>query len=183
MKIYTRGGDQGETSLWGQAGEKRIRKDRARVEAYGSVDEANAILGLCVAAARDPELSELLQDIQHRLFGLGSDLATLNEARRIHVTDDDVAGLEAAIDRLEGELPPLRHFILPGGGELASRLHQARTVVRRAERRVVSLYQDEPGPPVHLRYLNRLSDLLFVMARASNQREGVVEVQARFRRS
>ncbi|MCL5967402.1 MAG: cob(I)yrinic acid a,c-diamide adenosyltransferase [Firmicutes bacterium] len=183
MKIYTKGGDQGETSLWGQAGEKRIRKDRTRVEAYGTIDEANAVLGLCRTVARDPELADVLQNVQHRLFGLGSDLATLNEARRIHVTDEDVTELEAIIDRLEGQLPPLRNFILPGGGELASRLHQARTVVRRAERRVVSLYQDEPGPPVHLRYLNRLSDLLFVMARASNQREGVVEVQARFRRS
>lgn len=181
MKIYTKGGDQGETSLWGQAGEKRIGKDEARVEAYGTVDEANAVLGLARTVPADPELAAMLEEIQHRLFGLGSDLATLNDARRHHVTDDDVNRLESFIDALEETLPTLRHFILPGGTELASRLHLARTVTRRAERRLVALYRMEPGPAVHLRYLNRLSDLLFVMARAANARAGVVDIEARFR--
>jgi cob(I)alamin adenosyltransferase len=182
VKIYTRGGDQGQTSLWGQAGEKRIAKDAIRVEAYGTVDEANAVLGLCRTASADPELSAILEEAQHRLFGLGSDLATLNEARRIHVTDRDVERLEGLIDSLDATLPTLRHFILPGGGELASYLHLARTVVRRAERRVVALYGLEPGPSAHLRFLNRLSDLLFVMARAANQRAGIADVEADFRR-
>src|SRR5579875_1508481 len=181
MKIYTKGGDGGDTSLWGQAGEKRIGKEQARVEAYGTVDEANAVLGLCRTACADPDLAAILEEVQHRLFGLGSDLATRNEARRHHVRDADVERLEGHIDALEETLPTLRHFILPGGTELASRLHLARTVVRRAERRVVALYRSEPGPATHLRYLNRLSDLLFVMARAANQRAATADIEARFR--
>jgi cob(I)alamin adenosyltransferase len=180
VKIYTRTGDQGETSLWGVAGEKRIAKDSLRVEAYGSVDEANAWLGVARAALSDPDLDGMLGEVQHRLFALGSDLATLNRKRQHHLTDEDVARLEATIDRYDAELPPLVQFVLPGGTAAAAALHGARTVVRRAERRVIALYREEEGPGTHVRYLNRLSDLLFTMARVANLRAGRDDVPAVF---
>jgi cob(I)alamin adenosyltransferase len=181
VKIYTKTGDAGETSLWGQAGERRIRKDDLRVEAYGTVDEANANLGLARATLDSGRLGEQLEQIQHRLFALGADLATLNPRRQHHVTAEDVAQLEHWIDEWEATLPPLRHFVLPGGTRAASALHVARTVVRRAERRVVALYRQEPGPPEHVAFLNRLSDLLFVMARVANHQAGRGDVEAQFR--
>jgi cob(I)alamin adenosyltransferase len=181
VKIYTKKGDAGETSLWGQAGERRIGKDDLRVEAYGTVDEANAALGLARATLENGPLAERLEQIQHRLFALGADLATLNPRRQHHVTPEDVARLEEWIDEWDATLPPLKHFVLPGGTPAASALHLARTVVRRAERRVVALYRQEPGPPEHVAFLNRLSDLLFVMARVANHQAGRGDVAAQFR--
>lgn len=181
MKIYTKRGDGGQTSLWGQSGEQRIAKNDARVEAYGTVDEANAVLGVARAALTTSALAGQLEEIQHRLFGLGADLSTLNPRRQHHITDEDVARLEGWIDAWEATLPPLQHFILPAGSPGASLLHQARTVVRRAERRVVSLYQETAGPAEHVRFLNRLSDLLFVMARVANREAAGGDVEAQFR--
>jgi cob(I)alamin adenosyltransferase len=181
VKIYTKRGDGGQTSLWGQSGEQRIAKNDARVEAYGTVDEANAVLGVARTALTTSALAEQLEEIQHRLFGLGADLSTLNPRRQHHITDEDVARLEGWIDAWEATLPPLQHFILPAGSPGASLLHQARTVVRRAERRVVSLYQETAGPTEHVRFLNRLSDLLFVMARVANREAAGGDVEAQFR--
>lgn len=179
MKIYTKGGDAGETSLFGG---QRVRKDASRVEAYGAVDELNAILGLAVAELEDKDLIELLRVIQASLFDLGGELATPDVEERQErgkamprVSEPDVAEFESWIDRLEGELEPLRSFVLPGGARAAALLHLARTICRRAERRVVSLSEKEAVQPVVLRYLNRLSDLLFVLARVVNRRRGVVE--------
>ncbi|MEM1212229.1 MAG: cob(I)yrinic acid a,c-diamide adenosyltransferase [Planctomycetota bacterium] len=181
MKLYTKRGDDGETDLFGG---QRVAKDQRRVEAYGSVDELNAALGLAIAAcgsdAGESRVGAVLQGLQHRLFDLGADLATppgtpgAGKVRRIVM--EDVEPLEAQIDELDAALPPLRAFILPGGTELAARLHVARTVARRAERRVVSLMQaEEVGEPI-AKYLNRISDLLFVLARAANQAAGVADV-------
>ncbi len=180
MKIYTRTGDQGDTSLWGVAGEKRIAKDSVRVEAYGTVDEANAVLGVVRSQLGGGPVDALLETVQHRLFSLGSDLATENPRRQHHVDDGDVAALEAAIDAYDAELPALKQFVLPAGAPAAASLHVARTVVRRAERRVVALYRLEPGPAVHVRYLNRLSDLLFTLARVVNHQQGGGDVLAVF---
>lgn len=181
MKIYTKTGDAGDTGLWGQAGEQRIPKDAPRVEAYGTVDEANATIGLARAllGAEHP-LADTLSHIQHRLFALGADLATLNPKRRHHIGSDDVAYLEAAIDGLSETLPPLRQFVLPAGTPASAALHQSRTVVRRAERRLIALYREEAGPPEHIQFLNRLSDLLFTMARSANQLAGEGDVPAEF---
>ncbi len=179
MKIYTKGGDAGETSLFGG---QRVRKDASRVEAYGAVDELNAILGLAAAELEDKDLIEHLRVIQASLFDLGGELATPDAEERQQrgkamprVSEPDVAELESWIDRLEGELEPLRSFVLPGGARAAALLHLARTICRRAERRVVSLSEKEAVQPVVLRYLNRLSDLLFVLARVVNRRSDVVE--------
>jgi cob(I)alamin adenosyltransferase len=184
MKLYTRTGDEGTTALYGGA---RVSKDAKRVEAYGTVDEANAILG--VARAQLGILStfdRLLAELQSALFDVGADLATPLEAGRyreaiVPLAAADVARLEAEIDRLEAELPPLRAFILPGGHPAAASLHHARTVVRRAERHVVELAQHEALNPQVLVFLNRLSDLLFVLARAANAAAGTrdLEWQAR----
>ena len=175
MKIYTRTGDAGETSLFDGT---RVKKSDARVDAYGEVDELNAWLGLARASSLPSELDEELVHIQRDLFALGARLADPAERIADRVTkatlaDDDIDRLELLIDRLEAELPPLRRFILAGGSPAGAALHVARTVCRRAERRMVSL---EPRvDPVLLRYMNRLSDLLFVLARATNQRVGVPE--------
>jgi len=177
VKIYTRTGDAGETSLFGGT---RVSKSDPRVETYGDVDELNAWLGLArasrVDAAIDPEIVQLQRD----LFALGAQLADPADKIAPRVTkaiigDADVERLEAAIDRLEAELPPLRRFILAGGTPAGAALHVARTVCRRAERRMVAL--DPPIDPVLLRYVNRLSDLLFVMARVANHRGGVPETE------
>ena len=175
MKIYTRTGDTGETSLFGGT---RVGKDDARVHAYGEVDELNAHLGVARASAADADVDAELVHLQRDLFALGAQLA--DPARRVtdksaktHLGDDDVARLEQLIDRLEAELPPLRNFILAGGTPCGAALHVARAVCRRAERTMVAL---EPAvDPVLLRYINRLSDLLFVLARAANLRGGTTE--------
>lgn len=178
MKIYTRTGDAGETSLFDNS---RVSKAHPRVDAYGEVDELNAALGIARAAeAVDPDIADALAHIQRDLFAIGAQLADPSDqlAPRVTkavVTDADVDRLEHLIDRLETELPPLRRFILAGGSPAGAALHLARTVCRRAERRAVSL---DPAPDaVVLRYLNRLSDLLFVMARAVNHRAGVPEME------
>lgn len=174
MKIYTRTGDAGETGLFGGG---RVPKDALRVHAYGTVDECNAALGLARAAGLDPELDALLAQVQAQLFVVGADLATPGEhAHTSRVGADEVAFLERAIDGLEAGLEPLRQFILPGGTAAAAHLHMARTVCRRAERWAVSLAHAEPINPQVLSYLNRLSDLLFVMARAANARAGQSDV-------
>lgn len=174
MKIYTKTGDAGETGLWGG---RRVAKDAPRVHAYGSVDECGAALGLARAAGLDPQLDELLAQIQDQLFVVGADLASPGEAAGIpRVGAEEIDFLEQTIDRLESELEPLKQFILPGGSLAAAHLHLARTVCRRAERWVVSLAREEPVRPQVLVYLNRLSDCLFVLARAANARAGIADV-------
>lgn len=172
MKIYTKTGDQGETGLFGA---DRIAKDHVRIHAYGTVDETNAVLGVVAAKLTQmPELgvlSDLVLQIQHDLFVIGGDLAT-PEATPYpvpRISDAEVAVLEAWIDRFDAELPPLKHFILPGGHPVAADLHVARTVCRRAERAAVSLMHLENMNPAVLHYLNRLSDLCFVLSRWVNQ--------------
>lgn len=178
MKIYTRTGDTGETSLFDGT---RVRKSDARVAAYGDVDELNAWLGLVRAQAVGDEVSQMIVQIQRDLFALGARLA--DPAHRIAervtkagVASADILRLEGWIDTLEGDLPPLRRFILPGGTAAGALLHVARTTCRRAERAIVLLDQRSIEPEV-LVYVNRLSDLLFVMARAVNQRAAVPELE------
>lgn len=180
MKLYTRTGDDGHTGLFGG---QRVEKDALRVEAYGTVDELNATLGLALAAAPQGELADTLTRLQSRLFDLGSDLACprpaqyggdILEGKRI--SDHDITGLESDIDAVSEALQPMRHFILPGGTELSARLHYARTVCRRAERLCTRLSRNEyVGDHVTV-FLNRLSDLLFAMARRANQLNGVDDV-------
>jgi cob(I)alamin adenosyltransferase len=174
MRIYTKAGDKGETGLIGGA---RVSKDDVRVEAYGTVDELNSALGVVRACLTDPELDTLLLKIQSTLFDMGAELACPPE--RIHqfasLNDDHVQELEQAIDRFETELEPLRQFILPGGTLAAAFFHQSRSICRRAERRVVTLGKHFPVREVLIHYLNRLSDLLFVMARTANGRADVEE--------
>lgn len=181
MKIYTKAGDSGETSLWGRAGVKRTRKDSRRVEAYGAVDEANAMVGLARSLkGTESDLDAMLAWIQHRLFALGADLSNINAARENRLREDDVNQLEAWIDQLDDALPQLRQFVLPGGEPGAAALHVARTVVRRAERRVVSFADQEPSYGLQLKFLNRLSDFLFVAARAISQSAGGGDIVADF---
>jgi cob(I)alamin adenosyltransferase len=177
VKIYTRTGDAGETSLVGGA---RVAKSDPLVDAYGEVDELNAWLGLVRASRVDPAIDADLDQLQRDLFALGAQLADpagklAGRVAKAIIGDEDVARLESLIDRLEAELPPLRRFILAGGTPAGAALHLARTVCRRAERRMVAL--DPPVDPVLLRYINRLSDLLFVLARTFNHRGGVPEVE------
>src|SRR5438046_4409608 len=177
MKLYTRTGDSGDTSLFDGT---RVKKDDPRVDAYGEVDELNAWLGFVRASELDVDLEAELVLIQRDLFALGAQLADpadkiANRVTKAALGDEDVARLEQLIDRLETEVPPLRRFILAGGTQAGAALHLARTVCRRAERRIVSL--EPPTDPVLLRYLTRLSDLLFVLARAVNQREGAPETE------
>ena len=177
MKIYTKTGDRGQTALFGG---ERVSKANARVEAYGEVDELNSILGLARAERFDDELDELLARLQSQLFTLGAELATPPDSKAdlgiVAVSDADVALLEQAIDKAESELEPLKTFILPGGSRSAATLHLARTVCRRAERSLVRLAQDEPVRDECVRYLNRLSDALFVFGRLANLRAGVRDV-------
>jgi cob(I)alamin adenosyltransferase len=177
LKIYTKTGDTGETSLFDNT---RVSKADARVDAYGEVDELNACLGAARASGLDMEISGMLQEIQKELFAIGARLADPSHRIAARVTKADivetqVARLESAIDHLETEVPALRRFILPGGGPAGSLLHLARTVCRRAERRIVAL--PPPVDPLVVIYLNRLSDLLFVMARAANHRSGIPETE------
>lgn len=169
MKIYTKTGDTGETGLF--AG-PRVAKDDARIEAYGDVDELNAWLGLTRAEGPTSQIDSVLATIQHELFAVGAELATPDPDRHDMrlIGESHITGLEAAIDRNETLLAPLQQFVLPGGTKIASRLHVARCVCRRAERRVVTLAAQQPKAEFGnvIRYLNRLSDLLFVMARLAN---------------
>ncbi|NNF42433.1 MAG: cob(I)yrinic acid a,c-diamide adenosyltransferase, partial [Phycisphaerales bacterium] len=182
MKLYTKTGDDGSTGLFGGT---RVRKDHPRVAAYGAVDELNAALGLAAAAAGtgtevEGRIRSILVDLQSRLFDIGADLAsppaTKHETKVVRITPDHVAEIEAAIDEIDAENEPMRHFVLPGGTELAARLHLARTVCRRAEREIVSLAEDETVSSALIVCVNRLSDLLFAMARRANHAAGVADV-------
>ncbi|MGQ0540060.1 MAG: cob(I)yrinic acid a,c-diamide adenosyltransferase [Gemmatimonadaceae bacterium] len=179
MRIYTKTGDAGETGLFGGG---RVSKDDPRVEAYGDVDELNATLGVARAAAAMPRVDEVLVPVQRDLFSIGALLATpqLEKMReqlvKARIDDSRIAELERTIDACERELEPLRSFIVPGGTPKAAALHVARTVCRRAERRVVELRREVAIPEIVIVYLNRLSDLLFMLARLANRLAGGGEV-------
>lgn len=182
MKIYTKTGDRGQTGLFGGA---RVSKADPRVEAYGEVDELNAVLGVARAAAADAPNAALLQRVQSELFSLGAELAK-DPSKDVDlgvavVGDAEIQALEQAIDEHERDLPPLKTFVLPGGTLEAAFLHQARTACRRAERRLVALDAEGGVRGETLRYLNRLSDLLFVLARHANYRAKVEDVPWRGR--
>ncbi len=172
-KIYTKTGDDGTTGLYGGS---RASKADPRIEAYGAVDELNACLGLAIAwASPSDSLVELLVEVQRDLFDIGAELASPDprSAKTVWEGSARIAALEAAIDAAQAELPPLKSFVLPGGTRLAAGLHLARTVCRRAERRVIAFAQSaNRGPGAIVIYLNRLSDLLFVLARQANHRSG-----------
>jgi len=175
MKIYTKTGDTGETGLFGGP---RLRKDHPRIEAYGTVDELNAQLGVVRAAEPSAEVETILARVQNELFDLGAELATpaSSQAKVPTITPRHIQALESDVDRLEANLAPLTQFILPGGTRTSAELHVARTVCRRAERRVVTLAAAEPVSGESLIYLNRLGDLLFVMARHANHTAGVDDI-------
>lgn len=179
VKIYTRAGDSGETGLYRGP---RVGKDCLRIEAYGTVDELNSAIGLLRSEPIPPEIDPLLEGIQNRLFELGAELATPDAERHgtQYIRADHVRELEAAIDRLDADLEPLTRFILPTGTRAGALAHVARTVCRRAERRMVALIREAlalgtPLSPTSLAYLNRLSDLLFVLARWLNKKAGKSE--------
>lgn len=174
MKIYTKTGDAGQTSLYGG---QRVSKDDLRVWTYGTVDECNAVLGVAVSDIDDVEIAAVIARVQADLFLLGADLATpLTKGDVVpRVTASMTEALEVDIDRFEEELPPLRNFILPGGSRGGAALHQARVVCRRAERHLVTLAGQEDVNDEALRYVNRLSDHLFVVARVVNHRKGTPE--------
>jgi cob(I)alamin adenosyltransferase len=172
-RVYTRAGDSGETAL---VGGRRVPKDSPRIEAYGSVDELNAVIGLArvfnaeqlTRSEKHQWLDEVLRKLQNELFDLGSELATPRDAEyegMFHVSAQEVTALERLIDECQKDLEPLRSFILPGGGRVGAFLHQARTVCRRVERRILTLSRVEPIGDGPLKYVNRLSDLLFVLSR------------------
>ena len=169
-KIYTRTGDDGTTGLGDGT---RVAKDSARVTAYGTVDEANSAIGLLLASEMPADARELLTSVQHQLFDLGGELCIPGHAA---IQDEDVDRLEQQLDRYNADLPALKDFILPGGGEAAARCHMARTIVRRAERETVTLSHHDAVRPQAVRFLNRLSDLLFVLARVLARAEGQGEV-------
>ncbi|MCG3179224.1 MAG: Cob(I)yrinic acid a,c-diamide adenosyltransferase [Phycisphaerae bacterium] len=178
MKLYTRTGDDGTTGLFGG---QRVAKNAPRIEAYGTVDELNSVVGLARSACGDARMGEMLTAIQNELFVVGGDLATPGdtEARGQIVpilTAESTARLEGWIDELCEPLPPMKHFILPGGCELASRLHVARTLCRRAERVILTLGMCEPINENIIPWVNRLGDLLFAAARRANQLAGVEDV-------
>jgi len=178
-KIYTKTGDDGRTALFGGG---RVEKDHVRVQSYGDVDELNAVIGAARAVDMMPRVDEILAPIQRDLFSIGALLATPHpekhkeQLEKARLTDKRIAQLEQAIDDCEEELEPLKAFILPGGTAKASALHVARTVCRRAERSVITLQRTEAVPQIIVVYLNRLSDLLFVLARVANKRAGAGEV-------
>jgi cob(I)alamin adenosyltransferase len=174
MKIYTRKGDKGQTSLFGGT---TVKKSSARINAYGTVDELNSVLGLAAAHSPSEKGLQILTDLQTRLFVLGSDLATLQtkSAKIDRISGKEIEEMEQTIDELENTLPPLTNFILPGGTPAGATLHLARTVCRRAERLTVALAEEEPVNEHCITYLNRLSDLLFVLARFENHQAGAEE--------
>jgi cob(I)alamin adenosyltransferase len=175
MTIYTRTGDQGTTGLFGGG---RVAKDHPRVAAYGDVDELNSSLGVVRATPPVDFFDELLESVQRDLFALGGHLATPDPERvakalaKADLSEARVALFEGTIDQADSELPPLRAFVLPAGTAKAAALHLARTVCRRAERSVIHLAHESPVPPLFVVYLNRLSDLLFTLARLANHRTG-----------
>ena len=173
MKIYTRTGDLGETSLFGGT---RVAKNDARIEAYGTVDELSSFLGVARASAIPAEIDAVLEQVQRDLFDVGAHLASPGTSRFPGVDPQRITELERAIDAMERELAPLTNFILPGGALAAAHLHVARTVCRRAERCVVGLQDESPATLSTIAYLNRLSDYLFVAARFANRRANVADV-------
>ena len=176
-RIYTRGGDDGTTGL---GGGQRVRKNSVRIEAIGAVDDVNSQIGLVVACGPDPDLARTLREVQNDLFHLGADLCMLDEDKQRFpgptIEQRHIDALERVVDELTAKLGPLENFILPGGSTCAARLHVARSVCRRAERTVVALAEEEPINPLTVKYLNRLSDALFVMAREENRGRGVPDV-------
>ncbi len=175
VRIYTKAGDAGETGLLGA---DRVPKSHMRVEAYGAVDETNSAIGLVRALGVPPGVDQALDRVQNELFVVGMELATVpgtTQPGAKHIEESAVAALEQEIDHWQASLPPLRNFILPGGSPSGAALHVARTVCRRAERRIVQLAASEPVSERLLRYMNRLSDWLFVLARVVNQQEGKSE--------
>ncbi len=182
MKLYTRTGDDGTTGLFGG---RRVEKDHPRVAAYGDVDELNACVGLAASGCDSgnqyqSRLLDIFGRLQSRLFDVGADLATpegsKHEAKIARITSEHVAEVEAWIDEIDGGNDPMTSFVLPGGTELAARLHLARTVCRRAERSVITLRATEPVTGEVVKYLNRVSDMLFAMARRANKDAGVADV-------
>ena len=177
MKIYTKTGDDGTTGLFGG---ERVPKDAERIDAYGTVDELNAVIGIVRCQNKNPKLDGFLHKVQNDLFNLGADLATPMKVKNDYITriqSKDSERLEKWIDELDAELPALTNFILPGGHPSAAYLHLARNVCRRAERLTVGLSHKESISSEVLIYLNRLSDLLFVLARWINLREGTAEIK------
>lgn len=177
MKIYTRTGDKGDTGLLGGT---RVPKDHLRIEAYGTIDELNSHIGMLRDLGAFDQ-GELLLTVQDRLFTIGSRLASASEAEADrfkvpHLAEADITALEAAMDAIDKELPEMRNFVLPGGHPAVSQAHICRTVCRRAERNLVTLMQHEALPEILVRYLNRLSDLLFVLARWLGKRTGAAEI-------
>jgi len=176
-KVYRRTGDDGTTSL---GDGERVPKDSPRIEAYGTVDELNSAIGVAMAAGLHPAVAVPLARIQNELFHLGADLCVPEEAKETRpvprIEARHVDALEALMDELSETLPPLDNFVLPGGSAGSAQLHLARTICRRAERRVLTLSRSEPVGPETVRYLNRLSDALFVLARAENARRGAPDV-------
>ena len=170
-KIYTRTGDDGKTSLGDGS---RLPKFHIRVTAYGSIDEANSVIGVANLHVNDPDVHKLLRHIQNDLFDVGADLCRPErqgmEAQSLRVTGEQVVWLENKIDLFNAALAPLDSFVLPGGSQASAHLHHARTVTRRAERHVAHLASEEPVNPAVIRYVNRLSDLLFVLARFLNDK-------------
>ncbi|KMK76490.1 cob(I)yrinic acid a,c-diamide adenosyltransferase [Alkalihalobacillus pseudalcaliphilus] len=179
MKLYTKTGDSGQTSVVGG----RVAKDHVRVEAYGTLDELNSFVGLAISSMSTSEFNDMIEDlfiIQHELFDCGSDLAFVMSKTTdptFKVKEEMVEHLEGKIDSYMEESPPLEKFILPGGSQAASYLHVCRTITRRAERLIVSLQKEIEINPVTLTYINRLSDLFFVLARAANTRQKINDVE------
>lgn len=175
IKIYTKTGDKGETGVWGGG---RVPKDDFRIHAYGTVDECNAALGVARVYSIDDDIDKMLETVQNRLFIVGADLATPGAAATVidRIGRADIALLERWIDKLEASLPKLKQFIIQGGGPAAAYLHLARTVCRRAERFTVALARQEKSAGQSLKFLNRLSDFLFVAARTVNYRAGIDDI-------
>lgn len=178
MKIYTKAGDKGMTSLIGGT---RVPKNSARLEAYGTVDELNSYLGMIRSFPIDPQLLEELTEIQSRLFDVGGNLATDPQAANVQgqlgVTDEDILLLEQGIDRMDAAIPPMKYFVLPGGGQALSFCHIARTVCRRAERRILELSAEVQVDDRVIKYINRLSDYLFILSRKLANDSGVEELR------
>lgn len=176
MKIYTKTGDSGMTGLFGG---KRISKDDARIEAYGTLDELNSFLGFLNIGFSENKYNAVLFDVQNRLFDIGSHLASDPEKHVLPsgITSEDISELERFMDEMDAELPPLKNFILPGGHAIVAQAHICRTICRRAERRVVTLQQYSEIDPMIVMYLNRLSDFLFILARFLAKKCGVEELK------
>lgn len=177
MKIYTKTGDSGQTSLFGG---KRVNKNDVRINSYGTIDELNSIIGLILTEKVNERTNEILNNIQHILFAIGAELATPSDVKSSVINSlsvDEILSIEQIIDEIENQLSPLKNFILPGGTRSAALLHLARTVCRRAERNIVEIEKDERINPNIIIYINRLSDLLFVIARFENHVTSTPEIE------